>query len=110
MTGVPMSALQKRQIRARREILALSTDQEATGLAIREIALNAASARNWLKAIQASGFRVNDDLSRIDSDYGRDVEYRRLINHLEHHVCEINNIVRKTRRGTHSPKMAKHAH
>lgn len=108
MADILISTLEKCRQQAIHNIRYVCNDEELLNVAIAEIELNALSAANWLHMIRANGFTVNNDLSRIDGEYIANREYRRLINHLEHHLWEIESTIRAVRKGLYIPKLAKY--
>jgi len=67
-------------------------DHEIIESATKEIEVNCITVRNFLRKMYAEGYRLNEDISRVDEDYAAFEGYRRLMNHVEHHLWEIRQI------------------
>jgi len=70
------------------------------------VKLNYITTKDFLTRISKSGFKVNNDLSRIDGEYDDFEDYRRLYNHIEHHLFEIKQIPKRVEKNNFKPKLA----
>lgn len=73
-------------------LAAVCKDKGGADLAAKEIELHYLSVRDWLVRIYESGYEVNDDLSRLDTDYDAFEDYRKLMNHVEHHLRRLRRV------------------
>jgi len=106
-----LETLEQEKQKAIERVKEPSTDKKTVDLAIREIEINAISAKKYLGEISDKGYSLTDGLSRIDKDYhskGNFIfTYRSLCNHLEHYTKEIKQIPKRVEEGIFEPFFAK---
>ncbi len=86
-----------------RNILGTSARAE---LAIKEIAVNYSTLRNWLRALHTRGYSINADLSAVVEAYNSFDDYRSNYNHIAHHLWEMRNVPAQVENGTFKPRYA----
>jgi len=89
------------------KVRAVCSDKQKRKIAIREIAINFVTAKNYLSEIYRDGYKVNDDLSRDAERYGSSVDYRRICNHFEYHFLRIRGIPLDLESGRFKPQFTR---
>jgi predicted nuclease with TOPRIM domain len=74
-------------------------DAELIQVALKEIDINEATLKNYLKQMDSEGYKLNEDLTDIEEDYFSCEHYRFLSNHVSHHLRSIRRVPEEVEAG-----------
>ncbi len=103
-----LKTLEREKQKAISKIKATCKNEGIVDLATKEVKLNYITIKNFLTRISKSGFKVNNDLSRVDREYSGFEDYRRLYNHIAHHLFKMKSVPNRVEEKNFKAELSKY--
>lgn len=96
-----LQTLENKKQEAISKVRAFSKNENIIDLAIKEIEIHYMTIRQKLTIMQEKGYRLSDDLSRINGHHKDwwDIDYSVFCDSIEHHLQEIEGIPKRVKSG-----------